>query len=532
MMHVLKITRYLWAKERTALWRALLLSVAVLIAGVALLGLSGWFIVAAGAAGLAGTGRIFDVFRPSAGVRFLALGRTAASYGERILSHDATLRSLARLRLQVLKHLTRASFPQMVRVRGAEVLNRLTSDIDALDGLTIRLVLPVLAGFVTLVLTLLALWWLVDSSLAIFVVGGLLVLSALIFTILAGRTYVPTQRADELTQTFRSGAVDHLRGRDVFAFGGQLDRSGQTLVETSEELFKMQRQVAVQEHRAGAAIVLASGVISAGAMVIGGLLALSGEIAPARVALVFFVTLALFETVAPLRRGLAEVGRILAASGRLSEYVEPVQSPPVSSAAIGSMLSLDALQVGISEPLLHSPLTLDVKPGETVALIGPSGSGKSTILNTIAGLMAPVSGEIRGNNPDQLGYLTQRPALIRGTIRDAVLFGRQDSDIHVQEVLVAVDLWNAIVDRGGLDSRLGEGGSGLSGGQRKRLALARVLIRRPSVLLLDELTEGLDDETAKRVLTGVRKYLPDAAILMAAHRKIEIEFSGKKILVK
>lgn len=531
MNHVVKIARYLWTKERKALWRALLLSVAVLVAGIALLGLSGWFIVAAGAAGLAGAGRVFDVFRPSAGVRFLALGRTAARYGERILSHDATLRALARLRLQVLRHLTRAPFPQMVRMRGAEVLNRLTSDIDALDGLTIRLVLPVLAGVTTLILTLLALWWLVDLRLATFVVGGMIIASVVIFAVLGQRTYGPTRTADELTQTLRAGAVDHLRGRDVLAFAGQLEHGAGTLVTTSIELSKAQRMIAVQEHRAGVALTLASGAISAGALIIGGLLALSGTISPALAALGFFATLALFETVAPLRRGLAEIGRIRAASERLSGYVDPVPARSISDTDAETGLIVRDLQVGNTGSLLKTPLSFEVRAGDTAALVGPSGSGKSTILNTIAGLIDPLEGDIQGNAPAQLGYLTQRPALIRGTIRDAVLFGRDDTDIHIQEVLVAVDLWDVVINRGGLDARLGESGAGLSGGQRKRLALARVLIRRPRILLLDELTEGLDSETAKRVLTGIRNYLPDAAILLAAHREIELEFANKRIVV-
>jgi ATP-binding cassette subfamily C protein CydC len=102
-----RIARAIWGEERTALSRGLALSIIVLLAGAALLGLSGWFVTATGAAGVAGIGIAFDVFRPSAGVRMLALGRTAARYGERILTHDATLRSLARLRLRVLDGLSR-----------------------------------------------------------------------------------------------------------------------------------------------------------------------------------------------------------------------------------------------------------------------------------------------------------------------------------------------------------------------------------------------------------------------------------------
>jgi ATP-binding cassette subfamily C protein CydC len=153
--------RLILLDQRSAMLRGAALSVVVLARGAALLGLSGWFITAAAAAGLAGTGAVFDVFRPSAMVRFLALGRAAARYGERMLTHEATLRALESLRLRVLSaHLT-APYPRMIQARGAQALNRLTADIDALDGVPLRLVLPAMAGLAVQVMALIMLWWLV-----------------------------------------------------------------------------------------------------------------------------------------------------------------------------------------------------------------------------------------------------------------------------------------------------------------------------------------------------------------------------------
>lgn len=114
--------------------------------GAALLGLSGWFITATGIAGMAGAGILFDVFRPSAGVRLLAIGRTAARYGERIWTHDATLRALAALRARLLRDHARADARQLARLRGEGVLNRIIADVDSLDGVMLRLALPVAAG--------------------------------------------------------------------------------------------------------------------------------------------------------------------------------------------------------------------------------------------------------------------------------------------------------------------------------------------------------------------------------------------------
>ena len=182
MSVLLTLIKRLVAEQRMAFARGLALSFLVLAMGAALLGLSGWFVTAAAVAGVTGLGLGFDFFQPSAGVRGLALGRAVARYGERLLTHDATLRALADLRLALMDGVSRRPHEDQAKLRSAEALNRMTSDVDALDGLLLRLALPFLAGGMVQLAALLMLWWLEGLSvgLAVFVIyligggGGLL----------------------------------------------------------------------------------------------------------------------------------------------------------------------------------------------------------------------------------------------------------------------------------------------------------------------------------------------------------------------
>ncbi len=117
MRHLIQMMRILIQDEKTVFARGMTLSLVVLLMGVALLALSGWFITAAAAAGLIGLGTLFNVFAPSAMVRFLALGRTAARYGERLMTHDATLRALSNLRVKLLGGVLNAPFRKLEQLR-------------------------------------------------------------------------------------------------------------------------------------------------------------------------------------------------------------------------------------------------------------------------------------------------------------------------------------------------------------------------------------------------------------------------------
>jgi ATP-binding cassette subfamily C protein CydC len=192
------------------------------------------------------------------------------------------------------------------------------------------------------------------------------------------------------------------------------------------------------------------------------------------------------------------------------------------------------------QPVLDK-VSLAASAGESVAITGPSGSGKSTLLLLAARLLEPEAGQITiGSLPLEdwdearlravVTLVPQRSALMAGTVGDALRLGCPDaSEAALWKVLEAVSLTSVILSKGGLECRLGPQGAGLSGGEARRLVLARSLLRRPGLLLMDEPTEGLDEKTALAVLAGIRRYLPEASILTASHRPAEVGWADRVI---
>ena len=522
MKALLPILRLVLTAAPWAMARGAALSIVVLLMGAALLGLSGWFITATGLAGIAGIGIAFDVFRPSAGVRFLALGRTAARYGERVLTHDATLRALAALRTTLLRRQGRLDGRALARLRGEAVLTRIASDVDALDGVALRLLLPGGAALVTHLAVFLALGWLAGWPVAWVVLGGYVPVAAIIFWFLARRSIAPSDQSEVQAQALRRGVIDMIRDRQSLILRARLEDRETALMAFDAESRNAARSLDGAERAAAAALSSLVGAVTGAALVVGGGLVASGAVGPAAGAIGVFVALALAETLAPLARGVAEYGRMVGAARRIG----------------GDTLG-DAEGVGLSEPkvpaaavlALRVPgLSLDLRPGEAAAITGPSGSGKTSLLLRIAGLADSDGIAILGVRPadwsesalrQMVSMVPQRSALIAGTIRENLALASDASDADMWKALDAVCLSGVMNEREGLDTRLGEAGAGLSGGQARRLTLARGILRRPRLLLLDEPTEGLDEDTALRVLSGIRAALPDAAILATLHRSAD-----------
>lgn len=548
MADLWRIFSWLWKQERRVMLGGMLLALAVPMMGFALLGISGWFVVASAGAGLAGVGIAFDVFRPSAAIRFLALARTGARYGERLQTHDATLRALSRLRLHLLARYCAAPFSTLRKMRAARTLNRITSDTNALDALPIRLIFPLTSALGALSLAGWLIGWLVDLRLALVLGLGLGFGSGAALVLLARRCLAPARRFLRYEQRLRENAIEALRTRTLLTMSGALRGALLQSLRAGARAQAQQDHLARAEIRAGLMLAVLGALTGAVMLGLGGWLVVEGHITAAQAAFAFFGSVALAEILPPLRRGLGELGRIHEAARRVAPHLaEPEAPPETPQCPSHSALPAAPLDLVIANPCVAPregrvpPLHIRLEAGECAALTGRSGCGKSTLLNAISGLQPLESGEIiLGQRPlaqweegalrSVLGYLPQRPALMSGSLRESLLLSAPEaSDENISKILKSLHLSDLLDRLGGLDGHLGEGGLGLSGGEARRLALARVVLRAPAVLLLDEPTEGLDSPTATAVLQAIRAHLPNALILLAAHRPEERTFATRII---
>jgi ATP-binding cassette subfamily C protein CydC len=526
-----------WRSDRGTLLAGVALNVATLLAGVALLGLSGWFIAASALAGIAGAGLAFDVFRPSAGIRFLALARTAGRYGERVVTHDATLRFLARFRVALFRGMAHQPLDRLVLLRSAELLERLTADVEALDGLYLRIVLPLASAvLVAVAVPAGAILFQEEVALALVVlgVGGLAVALA------AGWASRRTARRHALAlEALRVRAVDLVRAQTDLAVAGSLGAQRASAMRAASRASCAARRLNAVDLVTGAALSLA------GALAIGGVLILAaashraGSIAGPTVAALTLVAFAMLEVLQPLRRGAISFGRTHLAARRVAPLLDRLclqrqAHPPQGADRTGPpalVFSHVTFRYGESPGPVLAGLDLAIAPGEHVVLAGPSGAGKSTVLALAAGLARPTGGEVLlGGRPvadiaqperaRRVGLLTQRTELFGDTIAENLRLAAPEAG--------DADLWQALetaclAERvralpGGLAARLGEGGVGLSGGEARRLALARLALLKPAVWLLDEPTAGLDALLADAVMASVRKAAAGATLVAATHQ--------------
>ncbi|MFH8404550.1 thiol reductant ABC exporter subunit CydD [Streptomyces sp. NPDC018019] len=243
------------------------------------------------------------------------------------------------------------------------------------------------------------------------------------------------------------------------------------------------------------------------------------------------------EAYLPLRQVGAQYHAAAEGLAAAEEIFAVLETPPRTTgnepAPESTDLSVEGLVVrhpGRPDPSLPET-SFEVAPGETVALVGPSGAGKSTLLNVLLGFTAPAAGRVRvggrdlaGIDPEdwrrRIAWVAQRPYLFAGTIAENVRLARPDADDAAVRAALhnagALDFVSALPD--GAETQLGEGGSGLSAGQRQRLALARAFLADRPVLLLDEPTANLDGETEAGIVEAVRRLAAGRTVLLVVHR--------------
>ena len=535
---------FLQARPRLLLLGACLAVLTVLM-GMGLLGLSGWFITATGLAGLqASTAIAFDVFQPSAGIRLLALGRTAARYGERLVTHDATLAVLADLREQLFRGWARPEAARQLLLRPARLLFRLTADIDALESMYLRVLVPVAAALgaallAGLVLGFLQPWLGAGLALWLLLTGG-----GIAWVVARRAQPVAVQRARGM-EALRAQAVDLVAGQTELTMAGRLHAQCHLLAAADQRLARADDALNRLEVRAGLAYGVVGTLTLVGVLAAVGALAGQAALGAPAAALALLLALTATEPFAALRRGALEAGRTLLAARRLAPQMVATATTSASASlsvplppgrpALAAGLALDLQDVTLahtgSPVAVFKALSLRVMVGERVAVVGASGAGKSTLLAAVAGELAPRQGSVQ---TQPCTWLTQRTELFQDSLRENLrLADPSASDERLWQVLQAAGLAGDVQAlAAGLDTRLGEGGLGLSGGQSRRLALARLLLRDPPLWLLDEPTEALDALTADDVLQRLAHAAADRTLLISTHLRREAAMADRLVCLK
>ncbi|NNH60031.1 ATP-binding cassette domain-containing protein [Rhizobium laguerreae] len=528
------ILRLFLAERRHALLLGAALSAATVTAGIALLGLSGWFITATSLAGLSAAAAItFDVFAPSAGIRLLAIARTAARYGERLATHDATLGVLAGLRERLFRGFAEPGAARTLLHRPAKLLFRLTADIDALDSLYLRIVVPAAVA--------------IGAALAASVVLGLMhPLFGLCFGLfLAGAGLglpVIAGRAARKHARRRAHGIEALRSRTIDLVAGQTDLlmagrlAAQTGTIAAADAYSARADDRLNRVETGLTFSfgLVSTLLLTASLLAVAALAETKVITAPVAALGLLVAFAAVEPFAALRRGALELGRTLLAAKRIAPRLAVAAAPeplavPLPGCAF-SLAKVSAFHENSAVPALED-IELTLQPGERLAVIGSSGAGKSSLLALLSGELPARTGSVAAMAAT---LLTQRTELFEDSLRGNLLLANPNAnEALLREALTAAGLLADIeaMPRG-IDTRLGEGGLGLSGGQSRRLALARLFLRDTPLWLLDEPTEGLDGVTARDVLIRLSAMAADRSLVIATHIRREAAIADRIAVIE
>ncbi|QDK19963.1 cysteine/glutathione ABC transporter ATP-binding protein/permease CydC [Leclercia adecarboxylata] len=523
----------LYMRHKWMLTLGVVLAIITLLASIGLLTLSGWFLSASAVAGFAGL-YSFNYMLPAAGVRGTAITRTAGRYFERLVSHDATFRVLQHLRVTTFSKLLPLSPAGLARYRQGELLNRVVADVDTLDHLYLRVISPLVGALVVIVVVTLGLC-LLDVNIAL-VLGGIMLLTLFLLPPLFYRAGKPTgENLTRLRGEYRQQLTGWLQGQAELTIFGASRRYRAQMENTEMNWHEAQRKQSELTALSQALMLLIGGiaVMTMLWLASGGV---GGNTQPGPlIALFVFCALAAFEALAPVTGAFQHLGQVVASALRITQITgqQPEVQFSTTASDVPEQLALRLADVsfaydGQAQPALDH-INLTIPAGAHVAVLGRTGCGKSTLLQLLTRAWDPAQGQILFNDTPltemsepalrkTVSVVPQRVHLFSATLRDNLLLAVLGAaDDVLSAMLEKVGLHKLLEDEG-LNSWLGEGGRQLSGGELRRLAIARALLHDAPLMLLDEPTEGLDATTERQILDLLEKEMQGKTVLMVTHR--------------
>lgn len=537
----------LYKKHWFGLTLGMLLAFVTLCASIGLLTLSGWFLSAAAVAGLTIARETFNYMLPGAFVRGFAMGRTAGRWGERVVSHNATFKLLTDLRIFFFEKLAPMIPGRVSNLRDADLLNRLVADIDAMDHVYLRLISPVTVGVLGIAaLTALLCWF--DMALGL-TLGSVLLVLLLVWPVMFYK--LGKRNGAELTQhkaEMRVATLDWLQGYSELTIFGAESRYRDAIYAAQEKLLANQKVNASFTGLASALLLLANGwtlVLMLWLAADG----VNGQAPDPMIALVVFATMASVELLMPIAGAFQHLGQTLTSARRLNEIIlsEPdVKFPSEETRHSGQFdITFEHLTFNYSggeQPALKD-VSLTIPAGHKVAIVGQTGSGKSTLIQLLCRYWDAQQGDIRiaGTRLQEwkesdlraaISVVSQRVDILNGSLRDNLSMAKPHADdSELSAMLERVGL-GKLLEAPGLDTWLGDGGRQLSGGEKRRIGIARALLHDGPILLLDEPTEGLDKQTEQQIMALFQSHFENKTVIFITHRLVELETMDAVCLIE
>lgn len=529
--------------ERVALRHALWAGLLVGLSTVGLAGTSAWLIVRA-----AQHPAVLSLTVPMGLVQLFALSKAAGRYLERVQTHEAALTVMGRVRASIAA-LLEPLLPAGLGPRSSDVVDLVLRDVDRVQDLLTAIVGPLLtsaaAGVITVVVTGLVVPWTAAWLMIC------LILTALVVPLIATRIGASSELELEEVRATMVRLFDNVaQGGDELVMHGDTPR-------VEEELAKLERRYDIAQRRntamTGVATALTSLIASAG--VVGAVLLSARAIdhralSPSLIAIPALLSVASLELVGgvvPVMVGLRGDRASLARLECLSDVAAPVREPdrhgPSVEGARNVQLVDASLRLDSIDVVSHA--SMDVGPGEFVVVSGPSGGGKTSIARLLAKFIDPSGGEVRLDDVDYCDLSSSEVRAIVGSVDDAphvfdtTLAGNlriarpNASDEELRQACRLAGLatfLDGLTD--GLDSELGGLSTGLSGGEQRRLGVAREMLANRPVVIFDEPTEGLDEATATQVVESIADHYRDGAVIMITHHGEDLCLATRLVTVE
>ncbi|MBM9535849.1 thiol reductant ABC exporter subunit CydC [Desulfobulbus alkaliphilus] len=516
---------------------AMFFTLLTLLANIGLLALSGWFLSASAVAGLSvASAYMFDIFTPSAGIRAFAIARTAGRYAERVIAHETTLRLLSSLRIWFYTRIEPQAPASLYRYRSGDLLGRIVTDIDTLDTLFVRVLSPTIAACSVAAISGFLLWLLAPALAAVFLIffAGAGLLIPLLAQRLARRIGA---RIQQQMATIRMNLIEDIQGTADLIVYGVHHRHRQFRLQENDRLLSLQEEMARINGFCTAMMTLFSGCAAIAALYLAIPMAQAGRFDGAMLALITFGILAAFEAVLPLPPAYQMLGKIHAAAHRILEVTRAPATVSFETTPAAMPADFDIMYHAITftypettgGTALHQ-VTFRLAPHAMVALVGPSGCGKTTLAHLLTRFWDPDQGRITIGGTDlrrfteaqlrqMVTLVSQKSHIFNATLRDNLLIADPGADEKaLWAALVRAQLADFVAGLPeGLDTWNGEGGARLSGGEARRLILARALLKNAPVWLLDEPTEGLDNLNRRRFMETLFANRQGKSMLLITH---------------